>query len=225
MTVERIGTLGKLSWPEELGSPPPFGPNGESPPRRSEAAFEARTLIATDGRALPASEVTLIQVLRKHPTVKGDYDLRTRRLSWRRYWERNDPVLQLAPGETQTFALELTSGLTDQVSSTFSTDLGFGGNVSAIALSAHLSTQLSRTVTITTEKTTTVTKVLTNSRDGYLRRVALWRVHNILSLDRVVWGNEPGGPSENSDFQWRLVREVDFAEDTQPQWTYADVAA
>ena len=147
----------------------------------------------------------------------------TKRVVYRQYWQRDDPVIQLVPGETQIYSVQLNSGLSDQVLREFSSSLGLGVKVSAVELSAQLSGRLSRTVTITTSLQTTTTKQLTNTRDGYMRRVAVWHVVHSISLDRVDYYAPPGPPLLR--FQWIQFQNLEFADIAAPQSSSFDVRA
>ena len=152
----------------------------------------------------------------------------TKRIVYRQYWQRNDPVFQLAPGETQSKSVQLNSGLTDQVLREFSSSLGLGGKVSAVELSAQLSGRLSRTVTISSELQTTTTKQLTNTRNKYMRRVAVWHVVHSISLYRVAQAGEayPGAPfslETSMRFVWEQIQHIEFADTASPQSTSFDV--
>jgi hypothetical protein len=151
----------------------------------------------------------------------------TKRVVFRQYWQRDDPVIQLVPGETQTYSVQLNSGLTDQVLREFSSSFGLGGKVSAVELSAQLSGSLSRTVTISTELQTTKTKQLTNTREGYTRRVAVWHVVHLISLDRVkAHGGDLARHNPRFDklrFEWEQLQCIEFADTTAPQSSYFDV--
>jgi hypothetical protein len=149
----------------------------------------------------------------------------TKRVVYRQYWQRDDPVLQLAPGENQTYSVQLTSGLTDQVLREFSSSLGLGGKISAVELSAQLSGRLSRTVTISTELQTTRTKQLTNTRKKYLQRVAVWHVVHSVSLYRVASAVPFASFSQESRmrFVWQQLQLIEFADKAAPQSTSFDV--
>jgi hypothetical protein len=145
----------------------------------------------------------------------------TKRLLYSQYWERDDPVIQLAPGETQVASVQLKSGLTDQVLREFSSSLGLGAKLTAVELSTQLSGRLSRTVTVSTELQTTMTKQLTNSREGYTRRVAVWHVVHSISLYQVA--TAPVGPPFVSAFQWIQLQNFEFTGITAPQSSYFDI--
>lgn len=144
----------------------------------------------------------------------------TKRLVYRQYWKRDDPVIQLVPGETQTYSVQLKSGLTDQVLREFSSSLGLGAKISAVELSAQLSGRLNRTVTVSTELQTTRTKQLTNNRDGYYRRVAVWHVVHSISLYDL---NAPLGMPVIPFRHWFQIQNVEFADTAAPQSSSFDV--
>jgi hypothetical protein len=139
------------------------------------------------------------------------------------HWQRDDPVVQLVPGETQIHSIQLNSGLTHQVLTELSSSLGLGGKISAVELSAQLSGRLSRTVTISTELQTTATKQLANNRDGFMRRVAVWHVVHSISLYRVAYASEPRLPDPGERFEWKQLQRIEFADTGAPQSTYFDV--
>jgi hypothetical protein len=120
--------------------------------------------------------------------------------------------------------------VTSQVLTEFSSSLGLGGKVSVVELSAQLSARLSRTMTISTELQTTVTKQLTNTRQGYLRRVAVWHVVHSVSLYRVARASGPDpDPARmmytTPAFEWEQLQHIEFADMGAPQSTYFDVPA
>jgi hypothetical protein len=233
MAAEWIGET--TLAPARLGSTPEFGPNGESPPLRTEPVVVSWALVASGS---PLTEEELLEGLlidlrtpRLPPDQQKafpmflypykDYDA-TKRIVYRQYWQRDDPVIQLAPGETQIYSVKLGSGLTDQVLREFSSNLGLGGKVSAVELSAQLSRRISRTVTISTELQITTTKQLTNTRNKYMRRVAVWHVVHSISLYRVALANLPAPALR---FVWEQLQHIEFADIAAPQSTFFDVPA
>lgn len=248
MAVEWIGeTTLVLS---NLGSAPLFGPSGESPPLRTEPVVVSCALTDPDGSLITLPEQAIVshlghQALIARP-ISGEYvspesavqpRLRDapmrlflywksiRRIVYRQYWQRDDPVVQLVPGETQIYSVQLNSGLTDQVLREFSSSLGLGGKISAVELSAQLSGRLSRTVTISTELQTTMTKQLANTRDNYMRRVAVWHVVHSVALYRIAYPNEARLPVPGERFEWKEFQHIEFADKGSPQSTYFDVPA
>jgi hypothetical protein len=141
----------------------------------------------------------------------------TKRLVYSQYWKRGDPVIQLVPGETQIYTVQLKSGLTDQVLREFSSTLGLGGNVSAVKLGAQLSGRFNRTVTVSAELETTKTKQLTNTRDGYIRRVAIWHVVHLISVYEIFRGAVVIEP------HWIEVQKIEFSDIASPQSSFSDL--
>jgi hypothetical protein len=213
------GLIGETTLaPSHLGPAPEFGRRGESPPLQTEPVVISRALIAW-GPPLTEQELQswLLQPRKEAPPrVEIMRYLEAKRIVYRQYWKRDDPVLQLIPGETQSYVVQLNSGLTDQTLKEFSSNLGLGGKVSAAQLSAQLSGRLSRTVTISTELQTTATKQLTNTRERGLRRVAVWHVVHSVSLYKLA-------PLDPGRLHWRRRQHLEFADIAAPQSTYFDV--
>jgi hypothetical protein len=248
MAVEWIGeTTLVLS---NLGSAPLFGPSGESPPLRTEPVVVSWALTDPDGSLITLPEQAIASRLGDQAliarSITGEcmspesaksaspryaplqlflYLKSIRRIVYRQYWKREDPVVQLVPGETQIYSVQLNSGLTDQVLREFSSSLGLGGKVSAVELSAQLSGRLSRTVTISTELQTAMTKQLANSRNKYMRRVAVWHVVHSVVLYRIAYLNEDRLPVPGERFEWKEFQHIEFADKGSPQSTYFDVPA
>lgn len=244
--------IGETPAPSRLGPVPEFGPNGESPPLRTKPVIVSWALLTFGGLFQTETSATLLteqelleglrteekevlerialwQGLRSGTVSLSNYPIdhhRTKRAVYRQYWQRDDPIVQLVPGETQIYSVQLNSGVSDQVLREFSSSLGLGVKVSAVELSAQLSGRLSRTVTISTALQTTTTKQLTNTRDGYIRRVAIWHVVHSISL----YGVAGGGVSDLAHipyviqgFVWEELQRIEFADTAAPQSTYFDV--
>jgi hypothetical protein len=253
MAAEWIGET--TLAPSHLGPVAEFGRNGQSPPLRTEPVVISWALIASAPPLTGTSRPSLTEApLTERELHEGlvcecraafrelylpfvpqgeNWDRlslinyhATKRVVYRQYWQRDDPVIQLVPGETQIYSVQLNSGLTDQVLMEFSSSLGIGGKVSAVELSAQLSGRLSRTVSISTELQTTTTKQLANTRDGYLRRVAVWHVVHSIALYSV----QPNGDlrsnlkSESARFEWKQLQHIEFADIAAPQSSYFDVS-
>lgn len=252
MAVEWIGETPVV--PSNLGPVPSFGPNGESPPLRTEpvivswAHISEPQIVGDDGSRRPPNEQEIVEFLEGSASLvrhmlssrplpgyrSSDKRLEepmqgfqawkaVKRVVYRQCWQRDDPVVQLVPGETQTYSIQLNSTLTDQALVEFSSNLGLRAKVSAVELSTQLSSRLSRTVTISTGSQTTATKQLTNTRDGYLRRVAVWRVVNSISLYRVAYASEPHLPDPEDRFEWKQIQYIEFADTSALQSTYLDI--
>ena len=253
MSAEWIGET--TLAPSQLGPVPEFGRNGQSPPLRTEPVIVSWALIAdapplTGTSRPPLTEAPLTErellvgLISECRALYRELYLpivpqgenwdrlslinyhNTKRVVYRQYWQRDDPVIQLVPGETQIYSVQLNSGLTDQVLREFSASLGLGGKVSGVELSAQLSGSLSRTVTISTERQTTRTKQLTNTRDGYMRRVAVWHVVHVISLHGVQANRQVERYNPRFDslkFEWKQVQRIEFADIAAPQSSYFDV--
>jgi hypothetical protein len=243
MAVEWIGETNLA--PSHLGPTPEFGPSGESPPLRTEPVVVSWALVAS-GPPLAEQKLTEQKILEglRPPTALTAaesvwLDVRApsfsdyhgiKRIVYRQHWQRDDPVIQLAPGETQTYSVQLNCGLTDQVLREFSSSLGLGGKVSAVELSAQLSGRLSRTVTISTELQTTTTKQLTNTRNKYMRRVAVWHVVHSVSLYGINMAGAaypfmPLSQEYSARWVWQELQHIEFADIAAPQSTSFDVPA
>jgi hypothetical protein len=147
-----------------------------------------------------------------------------RRIVYRQCWERQDPVTQLVPGETTVKTVQLTTGVTDEALREFSSSVGLGASASVVDLSAHLTTTLSSKISLSVEVQTTSTLQLSNSREGFLRRVAVWYLVHLVSVDRVAYGSEPDLPVPDEIFVWQPLTEIEFADMSALQTTYFDIA-
>jgi hypothetical protein len=239
MATEWIGET--TYTPSYLGPVPEFGPNGESPPLRTEPVAISWALITSgpplterellEGlareydfglKAVPEGWDAVDPITQKvmNPRSLPGKDIfseyaATKRIVYRQYWQRDDPVLQLVPGETQSYSVRLKTGLTDQVLTEFSSTLGIKGKVSVVELSAQLSGRFSRTVTISTELQTTVTKQLTNTSNQYMR-VAVWHVVHSFPLYRPVQSTRiPYKPAYS--WKWEQFQDIEFADMAAPQ--------
>jgi hypothetical protein len=89
-----------------------------------------------------------------------------------------------------------------------------------IDLSAQLAARFSRTVTISQGLQTTVTRSLTNTREGYLRRVAVWHMVHSIALNRVAYTSEPRLPRPEDRYRWIRMQEIEFADAGSSQTTF-----
>jgi hypothetical protein len=147
-----------------------------------------------------------------------------RRIIWRQCWERDDPIVQLVPGASTTYSTRLTSGISNEVLQEFSSSIGIGAKISVVDLTATLSNRLSRKMTMSTEIETTSSLQLSNPREGFLRRIAVWHPVNMISVDKVAWAAEPAFPEYDEEFFWRRLTEIEVA-GSGVQQTFIDVPA
>jgi len=110
-------------------------------------------------------------------------------------WERDDPVTQLPPGASTEVSVALKLGLTEERAQEVTVSLGIKVGKSALtSLSKDLSTKSNYKVSLTAEKQVTKRQTLTNTRDGFYRRVAIWYVVNRLAAMAIPPAGEDKWP-------------------------------
>lgn len=114
-------------------------------------------------------------------------DAEVRRMQITQRWEREAQIEQLAPGTTSTITTRFRLGITREQARDLSLHLGLPGVGDGFpGLRSHLAETLRAEESQEIEKSVQ----LSNDRVGYYRRIALWRLVNVVHVDALTIGAE-----------------------------------
>jgi hypothetical protein len=110
-----------------------------------------------------------------------------RRVQYCAYWEREDPVTQLAPGSSTKVTRKITVGLSTTAAAELSSSLGVdSGTTSVVKLNATMQRKFSESVTICEQSEVTKELALINDKTETYRLYAIWHPVREVRVERLV---------------------------------------
>jgi hypothetical protein len=191
-----------------------------------------RPPLASGGRALPSTPVTILRDIKKTTpartgTRQGAFanlfmdvygDAEIRRIRNSRYWRREDPVTQLAPGVTRKIKRTTTLGISSTEATELASSVGLQVDFPNIgSLNGQVSKKLGQTINLSLQRHEEHELILTNDRSKHYRLFAIWHPVQRLEVDVLL--------RFETSLAWVRMTAVTFSDGSELQQTYADLPA
>ncbi len=109
-----------------------------------------------------------------------------RRLTYSRYWEREDPPTRLAPGSSRKRTVKTVVGTTEELVRQLSTEIGFSGSGQLQGVSARIGGELQTRLSLSMQREESDEVNMTGPDSGP-KYYALWRVKSRLTVESAGW--------------------------------------